>query len=205
MACGDNLLILVRFFNHHADICANPLHQGRCGDNWTNVARDNILQRIESHRGSIQYNLMSLVESPFVKIRQDIAQTIKSIEYLQETLSMMVPDWKAFIDADVRNYKSDLVTGFDVTQQLIDDSAVLSETSIVINECDPPNLLVHRKSLGDRLTRLKAAYMEEIAENSNDSETAKKRKLDHTRDIYYSIETMSKSGALKDIVLSLQD
>lgn len=148
---------------------------------------------------------MSLVESPFVKIRQDIAQTIKSIEDLQDTLSLMVPDWKAFIDADVRNYKSDLVANFNVTQQSIDESAPLRDTSRIIDECDPPKLLVHRKSLGDRLIRLKAAYNEEIAENCNDTEKAEERKLDHTPDIYRSIKAMSESGALKDVVLSLQD
>lgn len=184
--------------------CADSLRSGLCGDNWAAVAGDNILQRTTSQQGSIQYNLMSLVESPLVELRHKIAQVIKTIERLEETLDLVVPDWKVFTSAGVQTYKNDL-DNFNITRSSIEDSEVLTEIGDAIHRRAPGELVKLRDSLEEQLLVLKSTFSGEMNYDSSEFKKAEARMYDHTSDIYSSIKVMSETGVLKEIVLGLQD
>jgi ubiquitin carboxyl-terminal hydrolase L5 len=167
------------------------------------VARDNILQRIAQYEGDgIEYSLMSLCKSPLSTIQQELAGTIKSTLAVEQALSVVIPDWKAFVEVDETKQNIDLNKSFGIPQHLIDNATLSESTSKKLSEggSDPGVLLTLRKSLVGDQTKMRAAYVQEVAEVEREDEQAERRKHDYTPLIYNSIKMLA-DGELKDIVM----
>jgi ubiquitin carboxyl-terminal hydrolase L5 len=66
------------------------------------MARDKISQRISQYEdGDIEYNLLSLCESPFKAVQGSVAENARSILDVEKTLATVIPDWKLFIQSQL--------------------------------------------------------------------------------------------------------
>jgi ubiquitin carboxyl-terminal hydrolase L5 len=146
---------------------------------------------------------MSLCKSPLRSIQENLAQSMHSISAVEKALSALVPDWKLFMDADESISVTDLNESLGLPQDLINNAtpsvSAIRRLEEVAN--DPGMLMSYRKTLMGEQSKLRAAYLQEVAEISQEDEQAERRKHDYTPTVYNSIKSLAEAGVLKDIVM----
>ena len=184
--------------------------QGEHGKDWVSLARDNIMQRIGQYEdGDIEYNLLSLCQSPMKEIQESIIENAHLISDVENSIAALIPDWKLFVQS-----QSGLPMTMDEIEGLFDISADRAKNANASESArqrfeavssDPEKLLNMYKDLISEQKAFRSEYMQEVASIAQEDELAATRKQDHTPLVYMAIKALTEAGALKDIVLDLRN
>lgn len=173
------------------------------------MARDNISQRISQYEdGDIEYNLLSLCESPFKAVQGSVAENARSILDVEKTLATVIPDWRLFIQSqlDLSIPINELESSFGLSIDRINNVNLPESARKKIEEAtsEPEMLMNLYKDLVLEQNALRSEYMQEIASIAQEDEQAARRKEDHTPIVYTAIKALAEAGVLKDIVRDLR-
>lgn len=182
---------------------------GESGKNWIAVARENINLRIAQYDQELQFNVMSLCQSPLRTIPEKLAENLHSISAVEKTLTATLPDWKQFTELDENSFplSHEPNESFALPKELIVNSYVPDsvQRKLKASATDPNGLLDLRQDLLMGQTLLQTSYVEEAALIGQENEQAARRKIDYTPIIYNSIKELAEQGVLKEIVRDLID
>jgi ubiquitin carboxyl-terminal hydrolase L5 len=207
MDCNDNQSISVNtsypaYFLKHSLL----IRKGECGDDWIALARENIYQHIGMYdEDGLQFNLLSLCESPLVSVPKDLARNSRKLLAVEKKLSSLLPEWEHFVETSQVVLESEPHGSKGISEELVANIPISDSEQQSLEEIDaaPSQLLESRQGLLTEKDRLHRMYIEEIALVEQENEQAARRKVDHTPSIYNAIKTFAEKQVLREIIQDL--
>ncbi|KAF4632787.1 hypothetical protein G7Y89_g5327 [Cudoniella acicularis] len=184
-----------------------PINLGDSGDDWISVARANIYERIVQYEeDGVQFNLLSLCQSPLQTIPTKIAQNLKAILAIEANLNITLPEWKSFVESNVSFDLNELSASLAVPRDIFDGAAIRESSKKILErgESDANFLLEHRQNLINDHEALQSSYHNEVALIERQNEEAESRRQDHTPAVFQATKTITEARILKELVLEMR-
>jgi ubiquitin carboxyl-terminal hydrolase L5 len=151
---------------------------------------------------------LSLCKSPLKTAQESVAVNAHLLLDVEKNLSVVIPDWKLFIQAQSDHPLSteELRDLFNVSpdQIRIAEPPESARKEVEQATSNPEKLLELYKSLVLEQKRFQREYMQEDASNAQEDQQAAERKQDHTPVVYMAVKALAEAGVLKDIVRDLR-
>lgn len=168
------------------------------------------MQRIGQYEdGDIEYNLLSLCQSPLKTIRRSLVENANLILDVEKILSAVVPDWKLHIlsRTDLAWSMEELATSLDVSTDQIKLAEPAESVRKQVEEAssNPEKLFNLYKDLVLDQKVLRSECMQELESIAQEDEQATDKKQDHTPVVYMAIKALAEVGVLRDIVKDLRE
>lgn len=148
--------------------------------------------------GRSHYNLMAICEDPLRNIRASLAQTLKTINDIENLLCEIQADWEAIINFNLGTRREELMASCLLTEADIEVAESCHGVNIDMSNKDV--LLDTRRLLASSQAELEARYMKEFSNTSEGSEMVNRRNNDLTPAIFRALSELSARSILKEIV-----
>ncbi len=182
-----------------------PVSLGNYTENWIDLARDNIMARIDQYADDgVEYSLLSLCKSPLSNIQIQLSTNMHTLLSLETSLSVLVPDYALFSPSLAIPF-SELTSSFGLSTQCIGDpmNCETAERRIgqaVGGDSDPGKLLHLYRVLVEEQRRLRDDYLREVEMVGMEDEQAERKKEDHSPLVYNALKMLAEAGVLRAIV-----
>ncbi|KAH8819597.1 hypothetical protein F5884DRAFT_761145 [Xylogone sp. PMI_703] len=185
-----------------------PINLGKCEGDWISIARKDIYERIgQSKNHSLEFNLLSLCQSPLKTIPQELARNIKSAALVEKSLGNILPDWRSFVPQNDSSFNDVNLDPLGLPQELIDSSEIPSKAleRIKLAEKDASGLLDLLTTLLSDRDHLLRSHIDEVNLIQQQNEQAERRKRDYTWLLFKALKTLADKGVLDGIIKEVQE
>lgn len=177
--------------------------EGKHGNNWISLARENIYQRIgRSQDNSLEFNLLSLCSSPLKTIPEKLARNIKSISVVENSLGDILPNWRSFVVQSEGKNNNISLESLGISQDLIDQTDVPGTTleKLEYANKNASDLMSLYAALVKDRDDLYESYAREENQVIQEDEQAERRKRDSTWSLFKAFRVLAEKGVLGGII-----
>ncbi|MCJ1429256.1 hypothetical protein MMC29_007169 [Sticta canariensis] len=169
---------------------------------WVSQAKPEIEARMAQYEeGQIEFSILGLVKEPLPGFISNLAMNVKSLTEVSESLKLLKPDWRDFIEDSV--IADHVVTGPDsiygLTHELIERSQVPRALRDVLLQNIAADIMEWRQKLVLEQTGLRASIIQEQQSSRSDQERAASRRHEYSPAVRALVEILARKGILKDM------
>ena len=169
---------------------------------WVSQAKPEIEARMAQYEeGQIEFSILGLVKEPLPGFISNLAMNVKSLTEVAESLKLLKPDWRDFIEDSV--IADHVVTGPDsiygLTHELIERSQVPRALRDVLLQNIAADIMEWRQKLVLEQTGLRASIIQEQQSSRSDQERAASRRHEYSPAVRALVEILARKGILKDM------
>ncbi|KAF2177881.1 cysteine proteinase [Zopfia rhizophila CBS 207.26] len=171
-------------------------------DDWLSMAADQI-EAIMSAAGDISYNLVAMVQSPVVALRNDMCSTIATLNHLETRLDTLNKEWREFVvtkeDGTVQTpfVSPNILAILGVHLDELKNATVPEDVKVEIDaEEDMMSLLDRRTQLLSEQTSLHGQIQTEMMNEEDENDKAKERRWDYGPVFQLWLRKLAENGYL---------
>ena len=170
---------------------------------WVSQAKPEIEARMAQYEeGQIEFSILGLVKEPLPGFISNLAVNVKSLAQVAESLKLLKPDWRDFIEDSVM--ADHVVTGPDsiygLTHELIERSQVPQALRDALLQNIAGVIMEYRQKLVLEQNGLRASIIQEQQSSRSDQERAASRRHEYGPAVQALAEILARKGILKDMV-----
>ena len=180
---------------------------------WLGLVKTDIEGRMSQYEeGQIEFAILALVKDPLEDRVQELARSVKSLQFISVQLDEVNPDWSAFLAStgDSGEIVEDkLILGPDpcymLSQEVIDNATLSDESRRQLSEGTATELLERRQALVTSQTGIRMSILAEMECRREDEDKATRRCFDYTPFIMAWLRIHARKGVIQDIIDSIEE
>ena len=179
-------------------------------DDWIQQVKPDLQARMaEYEEGQIDFAILSLVNDPLIRLCEELASNVKSLQSLSAHLDKEEPEWQAISDSLTGGEDAATAgtlfgadTDYLVTAEAIANASISTDTQQKLADSTVKALLQHRQSLISAQKMLRLSIKEEQGSNRSDEEKAAERRHDYGPAVQAWLRFHAQKSVMKTILSS---